>query len=103
MTSPPQNARKAQLSALLKPLAPSHIELVDSSSSHVGHLPTTKQTAPTETHFRLTIIAECFEGLSRLERSRLIHKCLKSAWEEGGADGGLHALEITALSPTERR
>lgn len=100
MTSSPPT-RKGQLITLLEVLEPSHIELVDFSSSHAGHLPETKMNAFGETHFRLKIVAECFEGLSQIERNRLIHKCLKSAWEEGGADEGLHALEIKAISPTE--
>ncbi len=95
MTSPTSNnvsPRKAELERLLSALEPRLIELHDMSASHKNHV----EGGGKETHFRLLIVAERFINLSSLERQRLIHRCLGTAWREG-----LHALEIKAQTPNE--
>ena len=49
-----------------------------------------------ETHFRLTIEAEAFRGLSRVQRQREVYRLLAQEFEDG-----LHALAITAKAPGE--
>ena len=49
-----------------------------------------------ETHFRLDIVSEAFEGKSRVERHRLVNEALGEAFARG-----LHALAIRARAPGE--
>lgn len=73
---------------LSQALAPSVLEIEDESQGHSGHR--------TETHFKVLIVSEFFQGLSRLDRQRKLNDLLKSEFENG-----LHALTQRALSPQE--
>jgi len=84
--------RKVYFERLLAPLEPVHLEIRDFSKAHAGHLE--KQAG--ETHIAIVIVADCFNGKTRLERERIVHACLRSAWQEG-----LHALTIKAFSKQE--
>ncbi len=72
-------------------LSPSRLELEDESSRHAGHAGA-RETG--ESHFRVTVQSERFEGLSRIERQRLVHRLLADELA-----GPVHALAITALAP----
>ena len=74
---------------------PTRLELVDESSHHAGHAGI-QGLAAQETHFRLTIEAEAFRGLSRVQRQREVYRLLAQEFEDG-----LHALAITAKAPGE--
>jgi len=69
-------------------LSPRRIEVEDESHHHGGPLG--------ETHFKILIISEKFEGLSRVARHRLVHDLLRTEFSEG-----LHALAQKALTPSE--
>ena len=64
------------------------IEIVDESHLHIGH----PGAASGGGHFRVTIVAENFEGLPTLARHRLIYDALGDAMQTE-----IHALSITAL------
>lgn len=49
-----------------------------------------------ETHFRLYMVAAAFEGVSRLERQRLVSNVLREEMERG-----LHALAMRLRAPSE--
>lgn len=49
-----------------------------------------------ETHYKLKIVSEIFEGLSRIDRQRKVYDLLKDEFTSG-----LHALELKTLSPKE--
>lgn len=72
---------------------PSHLDLIDDSQRHAGHA---GARPGGETHFNVVIVSASFNGMGRVERSRLIHKALA----EELADG-VHALSIRALAPGE--
>ncbi|MEI8321063.1 MAG: BolA family protein [Alphaproteobacteria bacterium] len=55
-------------------LDPIFLEIIDQSDLHKGHL---ENTGHTETHFKVTIVSKAFDGLTHLERHRLIHNLLK--------------------------
>jgi BolA family transcriptional regulator, general stress-responsive regulator len=74
-------------------LAPSHIAVVDQSAQHAGHAAARPQG---ESHFQLTILAEAFEGKSRIERQRMVFAALGDLMQTD-----IHALSITALTPAE--
>lgn len=49
-----------------------------------------------ETHFRVVIVADYFEGKKVLERHRVVHDCLADELE-----GPVHALSISAKTPKQ--
>jgi BolA protein len=72
---------------------PESLELSDESHLHEGHA---GHRPGGETHFRLYIVSEAFQGKSRIERHRMINALL--AQELAGA---VHALAIKADAPGE--
>lgn len=65
---------------------PEFLEVIDESSLHAGH---SGAKPGGETHFRVRMKSKSFEGLSRIERQRRVHKALKSELEER-----VHALSL---------
>ena len=82
-----------QIRARLAGLEPSRLELIDDSARHAGHAGARPQG---ESHFRLLIVADAFTGRSRIERQRMVYDALGYLLQTD-----VHALSITALSPTE--
>jgi BolA protein len=78
---------------LRKAFAPVSLHVEDESHRHEGHV---GHRPGGETHFRVYIVSEAFQGKSRLERHRMINGALA---EE--LSGGVHALAIHAAAPTE--
>lgn len=74
-------------------LAPTHIELEDQSSQHVGHA---GHDPRGESHFALTIESPVFNGLNRVERQRKVYAALGELMHER-----VHALTIRASAPGE--
>lgn len=68
--------------------SPEHLELENESSQHSRGGP--------ETHFRLVIVSQNFEGLSRVERQRRVQ-----ALFEAERSAGLHALALWTHTPAE--
>ncbi|WP_075997483.1 BolA family protein [Salaquimonas pukyongi] len=75
-------------------LAPAALEIINESHLHAGHQESFDGTG--ETHLRIKIVAEAFEGLSRLERHRRINALVAGEMEKG-----LHAIAIEAKAPSE--
>lgn len=81
----------------LESLHPSHLELLDDSHKHASHVEHLGEAAGSgETHFRLTLVCEKFDGLSRIDRQRLINDLLADEFQKG-----LHALQMKLYSPQE--
>ena len=74
-------------------LSPDFISINDESFLHKGHA-----GAPEvgESHFRVHVIAKCFEGLNRVARQRMVNDVLR---EE--LSGPVHALTMRTLTPAE--
>ena len=68
---------------------PSYLEVENESHKH-------SVPKGSESHFRVLIVSEKFEGLSRVDRQRLVNECLK---EE--LNSGLHALGQRTLTASE--
>jgi BolA protein len=77
---------------LREAFAPLALEVVDESAKHRGHA----GAASGGGHFRVTIVAERFRGLGRLERHRLVHEALADELRRE-----IHALAIAARAPEE--
>jgi BolA protein len=78
---------------LTEAFAPARLEVIDESHQHVGHA---GHRPGGETHYRVYIVSDAFQGKSRLERHRMINETLSSELK-----GGVHALAIHANAPGE--
>jgi BolA protein len=78
---------------LTKAFAPQSLRVVDESHLHAGHA---GSRPGGETHYRVYIVSEAFQGKSRIERHRMINATLA-----GELAGGVHALAIHASTPGE--
>jgi len=71
--------------------APVLLTVTDDSAKHAGHA----GAAPGgETHYSIEIVAESFEGLSRVQVQRAVMMVLQREF-----DTGLHALALKAAAP----
>lgn len=77
----------------LASLEPKSVELLDESGRHVGHAGYREGQS---THFRLTIVSDCFRGMNRIERHRRVYEALGNLMQNE-----IHALAVRALTPDE--
>ncbi|KAJ3058465.1 hypothetical protein HK102_010493, partial [Quaeritorhiza haematococci] len=70
-------------------LQPTHLEIIDDSAKHARHKAMIELGASGETHFRVTIVSDQFEG-------KLIYQLLDSEIK-----AGVHALQLTTKTPAE--
>jgi stress-induced morphogen len=79
--------------------APLALDLEDESARHAGHSAARRADGSEgETHFRVRLVSAAFEGLSRVERQRLVYAALDQELK-----GSVHALSVSALTPLEAR
>lgn len=88
--TPTQTTLQRTLTDALHPL---RLEVKDVSARHAGHSGARPEGG---THFEVVIVASQFQGLARLARHRLVYGLLEQAMREG-----VHALQLTTLSPSE--
>lgn len=76
---------------LISNLSPVRLLIEDESHMHAGH-----SGAPEggESHYRLVVVSHAFEGVSRVDRQRMVYAALNEEFVSG-----LHALAVTALTP----
>jgi len=74
-------------------LAPARLAVVDESHLHAGH---SGARPGGETHFRVDVVSDAFEGKSRVDRHRVVNALLAEAFARG-----LHALAVKARTPAE--
>ena len=76
---------------LRQTLSPTHLEVIDESYQHAGHVGA--NDTGVGTHFRVRIASPRFTGTSRVAQHRLVYDALQAF-----IDAGLHALAIEVLS-----
>jgi len=81
------------LVAELQALQPQHLELVNESMNHAGYF------EGKESHFKLTIVSDAFEGKRLVARHQLVYAQVNSLLTSQG--GQVHALAIHAYTPAE--
>jgi BolA-like protein 1 len=83
---------------LAKAFAPSSLIVENESAKHASHTGARDHLghATGESHFRVMVVSEAFQGKSLVERHRLINTALKDE-----LTGPVHALAIRALTPAE--
>ena len=74
---------------LIDQLSPYHLELVNESHQH-------SVPANSETHWRIILVSEAFEGQGLVARHRLIYAALAEEMNDG-----VHALTMDLMSPNE--
>jgi stress-induced morphogen len=86
--------RAQRMEAVLQAaFSPASLEIVDESAMHAGHA---GARPGGETHYQVTMVADTFEGLSRVDRQRRVNEVLATEF-----DGGLHALSLRLKAPSE--
>ena len=89
----PPDQRIAHMKTLLAAsLAPLECQVEDESALHAGHA----GAASGGGHYRLRLVSSRFEGQPRVARHRLVYDALHDMMQDD-----IHALAITALTPTE--
>lgn len=78
---------------LTEKLAPSRLDVVDDSHKHAGHVGARPEG---ETHFSVEVVSAAFEGVSRVQRQRMVYEILQEELA-----GPVHALELRTLSPSD--
>jgi BolA protein len=68
------------------------VEVTDDSAQHAGHA-----GAAQGGHFAVTVVSPRFEGLSAIQRHRLVYEALGELMRTD-----VHALSIRALAPGEK-
>jgi BolA protein len=79
------------IKALQAELKPNHLEVIDESHQH------SRRTVDNpETHFKVIVVSEVFEGLSKVRRQQLVYSVLSALFRNG-----LHSLTQSTYTPTE--
>jgi BolA family transcriptional regulator, general stress-responsive regulator len=85
---------KSIMEILVNQLNPYFIELIDDSASHAGHAGAASYSG--ESHFKLSIASDSFEGLSRVKRHQLVYGALGELMQTK-----IHALNVKAQTVGE--
>ncbi|ORY87812.1 bola domain-containing protein [Protomyces lactucae-debilis] len=88
----------AMRTKLTDALQPSYLEVNNDSHLHRHHAAMKGNTSP-ETHFRVVVVSERFEGERLAARHRIIYGLLK---EEMAQEGGIHALQLRCKTRAEQ-
>lgn len=75
-------------------LKPDVLEVTDESHKHAGHLG--HEDGAVETHYNVFIVSDAFNGVSRLERHRMVKDAVKNEFANG-----LHSLTVKTFTNGE--
>lgn len=78
-------------------LNPSHLKVANDSKKHAHHEGMVGADNVKESHFRLEIVLDKFQGLNLPARHRLVYGLLDDEFQ----NKGLHALQLKTKTPTE--
>ncbi len=81
------------LEQALQELHPDYLDLVNESMNHAGYF------EGKESHFKLTIVSNAFEGKRLVARHQLVYDRVAALLTSAG--GNVHALAIHAYTPSE--
>ncbi len=88
------NTRDTRLYEILSThLKPQTLTILNQSDAHKHH---SGDNGTGETHYDITIIADAFDSLSKVNRHRLVTDLLTDEF-----NSGLHALSLTLKTPQE--
>ncbi|KAK9861499.1 hypothetical protein WJX84_009480 [Apatococcus fuscideae] len=78
-------------------LKPSKLQVVNESHMHAGHMGNPDGAADAETHFRVEIVSDEFQGKPMVARHRMVYGLLQSEL----TIGGVHALALKTKTSAE--
>jgi BolA protein len=78
---------------LISALDPTRLDITDDSARHAGHAGV---SGGGESHFKVVVVSEVFDGKSRIERHMLVNEALAEELR-----GPIHMLQIKAMTPAE--
>lgn len=78
-------------------LRPVLLNVIDESHKHAGHSGNPSGSPDAETHFRVEVVSEEFEGKTLVARHRLVYSLL----DEEIKEKGVHALALKTKTPLE--
>ena len=82
---------------LPRALAPVSLVVVDESAAHAGHVGNPARGDPSaETHFKVEVVSEAFEGKRQVLRHRMIYDALREEM-----NNPIHALQLKTKTPSE--
>jgi BolA protein len=85
--------RRARIEKELRErLAAVHVDVIDESHLHAGHVGSRDGGG----HFRAVVVSTRFEGITPVERQRLVYEALEDAM---GSE--IHALSMRTLTPAQ--
>lgn len=90
---PENSIAKAISIKLTEAFKPAHLDVIDESHLHAGHAGARPEG---ETHFRVIIVTDKFDGQNRVNRHRQVNEVLADELK-----GRVHALAISARTPEE--
>ena len=76
---------------LTESFKPAHLEIIDESYKHAGHAAMKEHNRSGETHFKVVIVSDDFDGKMLIDRHRAVNDCLADELQTG-----VHALSIEA-------
>ena len=79
---------------LMIALRPVRLDVINESEMHAGHR---SSPGTGESHFRVLIVSEAFQGKSRVDRHRLVNEILKD-----DVGSRIHALALATYAPGEK-
>lgn len=83
-----------RIEALLREaFSPTHLEVIDESYLHEGH---SGARPGGESHFRVVVVTDRFEGVGRVQRQQQVYGVLGEVIK-----GGVHALSMMTATPGE--
>jgi len=82
------NKQETIIKKLNQAFSPEHLEVINESHMHSG--------PDTESHFKVVIVCDDFEGKMLVARHRLVNKVL-----EDELNGGIHALALHTMTMEE--
>ena len=75
-------------SKLIETFSPDRLRIDNDSKRHAG--------PATDSHFRVVLVAQAFQGANRVSRQRQVYQCLADELA-----GPVHALQLKCLTPEE--
>lgn len=92
-----QGGRAQQIATVLRAeLQAQHVRVDDESHLHAGHAGARESGGG---HFRATVAAECFTGLSRVAAQRMVFAALHKGGLRVGRE--IHALALALYTPEQ--
>ena len=81
--------------ALSKELSPTVLEVINDSARHAGHAGHVEAGGGNQTHFKINIESERFEGMKQVDRQRMVYDLLADVFKDG-----VHSVTMTTKTPS---